>query len=144
MRGRFWKFVAFQPRCVIGERGRGFAIGLLKLGAKALVLQVGDCCDQVFLEEIGRAFRNLDGKFNIGPGKHVTQVRFCRDDNVWNLGLNCDNAANAVFERREIPFYVNVYIGRARVNHGVTFEDRHVLHLKEFLFDRRLQNAQID
>jgi hypothetical protein len=80
----------------------------------------------------------------VGFGKHVIQVGSGRDENIWDLGFDRDQAANTIFERCKIPLHINVQIGCARINHGVALEDRHILHLKEFLLNGCLQDSQID
>ena len=60
------------------------------------------------------------------------------------MGFDCDEAANAIFERRKIPLHIDIHIGGARVDHRIALEDGHLLHFKEFLFDRSLQNSEIE
>ena len=55
-----------------------------------------------------------------------------------------DQAANAVLKRRKIPFDIDVHVARARIDHRVSFEDRHVLHFKQFSLHRCLQNPEVD
>src|SRR5207302_2624952 len=50
----------------------------------------------------------------------------------------------AVLDRREVPFDVNVYVGRARVNHRIALVDRHRLALENFSADGGLENSQIN
>ena len=53
-------------------------------------------------------------------------------------------AANAIVERRKISFDINIHIGCARIDHRISLEDRHVLHLKKILLHCGLKNSQID
>src|SRR5205085_4085520 len=51
---------------------------------------------------------------------------------------------HAVLDRREVPFDVNVHVGRARVNHRVALVDRHRLALENFSANGGLENSQIN
>ena len=144
IRRRLWKFFAFQPRGIIGESIRCSAISILKRAANLLVFQSDYRGDQVFLQKIRGTSCDLNCKFHIGFGKHVIQVRFACDKDVWNLGFDRNQAANAIFKRCKIPFDINIHIGCARIDHRIALEGGHVLHLKEVLLDRRLQYSQID
>src|SRR5207253_704641 len=53
-------------------------------------------------------------------------------------------AANAIVERRKISFDINIHIACARIDHRISLEDRHVLHLKKILLHCGLKNSQID
>ena len=86
----------------------------------------------------------MNSKFHIWFGKDLVQVGSCCDEDIGDLAFDCDKAANAIFERRKIPLHIYIHIGGARVDHGIALEDGHLLHLKEFVFDRCLQNSEIE
>src|SRR5262249_39219104 len=71
-------------------------------------------------------------------------VRSRRDEYVWNLRFDGSQAANAVLKWRKVPFDINVHVARARIDHRISFEDRHVLHLKQISLYRCLQHSKID
>ena len=55
-----------------------------------------------------------------------------------------DQATNAILKRGKVSFDINVHVGRIRIDHGISVEDRHILHFKEILLHRSLQNSQVD
>ena len=60
------------------------------------------------------------------------------------MGFDGDQAANAIFKRRKISLDIDIHVGRARIDHGISLEDRHILHFKNVFFHGRLQNSQVD
>ena len=142
--GGFRKFLPLQPRCIIVQRICGFAVGLMKGDAKLFVLEGTDGGNEILLQEICGTLCDLDGEFHIGFGNDFIEVCPRRDEDIWDLRFDRDQAANAILERRKIPLDVNIYIGSARINHGIPFEYRHLLHFKEVLLDCSLENSQID
>src|SRR5262249_43436423 len=66
------------------------------------------------------------------------------DEYVWNLRFDGNQAADAVLKRCEVPLDINVHIARARIDHRISLEDRHVLHFKETSLHRCLKNSKVD
>src|SRR5438876_8899930 len=99
---------------------------------------------EILLQEIRGTFCDLDGELHIGFGNDVVEVRPRRNEDIWNLRFDRDQAANAILERREIPLDINIHIDSACIDHGIPFEYRHVLHLEEVLLNCSLENSQID
>jgi hypothetical protein len=60
------------------------------------------------------------------------------------LAFDRDQASNAIFKGRKIPFDINIHIGCPRIDHWISLKDRHVLHFKEVFLDGRLQDSQIE
>ena len=87
---------------------------------------------------------DLDRELDVWLWQDVGKIRFGRDQNVRRLGFDRNDAAQPIFQRREIARNVNVKIDRVRVGHRVALENRHVLNEEKLPADRRLQNAQID
>ena len=116
----------------------------MKRRAKLFVLKAADGGDQIFFQKIGGTFRDLNSQFHIRFGKHVIEVCLGCNQDIWDLRFDGDQAANAILKRRKISFDVNVHVGGARIDHGISFEDRHILHFKEVLLHRGLQNSQVD
>ena len=79
-----------------------------------------------------------------GLGTTVIEVCPRCDEDIWDLRFDRDQAANAILKRREIPLDINIHVGSACIDHGIPFEDRHVLHFKEVFLYCGLKNSQID
>src|SRR5262249_6151829 len=140
----FGKFLPFEPARVITQRCCRFSIGRLKCNAELLVLEPAHGRNEISFQEIGRTSGDLDRKLDERFWQFFIEVRSRRDEYVWNLRFDGDQAANAVLKRRKVPFDVNVHVARARVNHRISFKDRHVLHFKQVALDRCLQNSKVD
>src|SRR4029077_6854658 len=116
----------------------------LKCNAELLVFEAAHSSNEIFFQKIGRTSGDLDRKLDERFRKLFLQVCSRRNEDVWNLRFYGDQAANAVLKRRKIPFDIDVHVTRARIDHRVSFEDRHVLHFKQFSLHRCLQNPEVD
>src|SRR4029077_3969487 len=116
----------------------------LKCNAELLVFEAAHSRNEIFFQKIGRTSGDLDRKLDERFRKLFLQVCSCRNEDVWNLRFYGDEAANAVLKRRKIPFDIDVHVTRARIDHWISFKDRHVLHFKQFPLHRCLQNPEVD
>ena len=100
--------------------------------------------DQILLQEIHRAFCDLDPELDKRPGQSWSEVCLGRCDETWNSILDRDDAANAIFERGEIALQVSVYVQGIHVGHWVALERGHVDKGEELVLDGCAQETQID
>ena len=98
---------------------------------------------QVFAQKIRRPVGDFDGGFDERFRQRFLQVCLRRRDELWRLLLDRDDRAQAGFDRREVAFDVDVHLEDSGVGHGVLPVTVHVLELEDFVFDGRLQNAQV-
>src|SRR5262249_2996704 len=98
----------------------------------------------IFFQKISRTPGNLDRNFYKRLWKRFIEVCSRCDEDIWDLGFDGGEAADAIVERRKIAFDINIHIGCARIDHRISLEDRHVLHLKKILLPCGLKKSQID
>ena len=116
----------------------------MKGDAKLFVFEVADSGNEIFFQEICGTFRDLNGKLNIGLGNDLIEVGPGRDEDIWDLRFDRDQATNTILKRCEIPFDINIHVGSACIDHWIPFKDRHVLHFKDVFLYCGLKNSQID
>src|ERR1700730_155495 len=140
----FWEPLASEPAGIFEKCGSGLPIRVFELRHQPFVFHAGERFNQVLSKEIGEAAGDLNCQLYMRSGKNRRQIGFRGDNDVRDLRFNHYHTASAVLERSEIAFDVNVQIGCARINHRVPLENGQVLALKQFIANRRLQDAKID
>src|SRR5262249_20165543 len=93
---------------------------------------------------ISRTPGNLDRKFYKRLWKRFIEVCSRCDEDIWDLRFDRREAANTIVERREISFDINIHVACERIDHRISLEDRHVLHLKKIFLHCGLKDPQID